>query len=179
MLPDLQSVFSKYVGNEMDPSQSLDPPDQPSSLLWASLFGISCQKKSKCGYLIEYQYMEGTQIGCKVGLTWNQEGRGCWCLDFSVVKMPLEERTMQGSVPIREYSLCQKQKWQGCCFSYSKLYQFLNLQIECLQFQCGGIRFHPLYIIWKAGSIMSKSCVYIGFYLPPKERSTYQFGDEG
>lgn len=115
----------------MDPSQSPDPPGQSSPLLWASLFGMSCQKKGKCGYLAGYQHMEGTQIGCKVGLTWSWEVRGCWCLDFSVVKMPPEERTMQRSVHIRECSLCQKQKRQGYCFSYSsKLYQLLNLQID-------------------------------------------------
>lgn len=166
----------------MDPSPFPDPPGQPSPLLWASLFGMSCQKKGKSGYLVGYQHTEGTQVGCKVGLTWGREVRGCWCLDFSVVKMPLEERTTQRSVHIRECSPCPKQKRQGIASHILQNYIsfWIYKSMPCLfQSQCGGLRFHPLYSIWRAGSIMSKSCVHVGFCLPPKERSTYQFGDEG
>lgn len=102
-LPDTQSVFNDHMGQW---SESKAVPGSVRSTLSSppsiSLWSVFLRGKVGVADLLGNQHTESAQMGSKVGLTWNLEVTGCWCVDFSVIQTLLEERTTQMSTHVRQ-----------------------------------------------------------------------------
>lgn len=91
--------------------------------------------------------------------------------------MPLEERTMQRSVHIRECSPCPKQKRQGYCFLYSsKLYQLLNLQIDAKFFPISMWRHSFSSTLYYLEALCQSRVCMLGFVFLLKREALINLG---